>query len=229
MENFKYGMRRKKDSSDVREKIGKPIFFFCGKEGEYESNKGKTCFSCLPEYTAKPDRRKVMIEYFLEAFGDMRVGWAAVAITAIIFLAKIYKKIEEYFSNKAIAEKEKNDRIQEVIDQAKQYPVWHKQSIEIRENLNGLIGDLDKKIDKLQCTSDEGTAYMWRYRILRFDDEIRHDEKHTKEHFDQILEDITKYEKYCAAHPEFPNNKAVFAIKNIKNVYQRCTEEGTFL
>ena len=86
-----------------------------------------------------------MIEYFLEAFGDMRVGWAAVVITAIIFLAKIYKKIEEYFSNKAIAEKEKNDRIQEVIDQAKQYPVWHKQSIEIRENLNGLIGDLDKK------------------------------------------------------------------------------------
>ena len=170
-----------------------------------------------------------MIEYFLEAFGDMRVGWAAVAITAIIFLAKIYKKIEEYFFFFFIAEKEKNDRIQEVIDQAKQYPVWHKQSIEIRENLNGLIGDLDKKIDKLQCTSDEGTAYMWRYRILRFDDEIRHDEKHTKEHFDQILEDITQYEKYCAAHPEFPNNKAVFAIKNIKNVYQRCTEEGTFL
>ena len=125
-----------------------------------------------------------MIEYFLEAFGDMRVGWAAVVITAIIFLAKnIQKRSRNIFQIKLLRKKKKIDRIQEVIDQAKQYPVWHKQSIEIRENLNGLIGDLDKKIDKLQCTSDEGTAYMWRYRILRFDDEIRHDEKHTKEHF----------------------------------------------
>lgn len=67
------------------------------------------------------------------------------------------------------------------------------------------------------------------YRILRFDDEIRHGEKHSKEHFDQIIEDIDKYEDYCRDHPKFPNNKVVFAIRNIKNVYQKCTDEGTFL
>ena len=170
-----------------------------------------------------------MIEHFTETFGEISVEWAVIAISSIVFLVKVYIKVRDYFSNKAIAEKEKNDRIQEVIDQAKQYPVWHQQSIDIRENLNDLIGNLDKKIDKLQCTSDQSMAYMWRYRILRFDDEIRHDEKHTKEHFDQILDDITQYEKYCVSHPDFPNNKAVFAIQNIKNVYRKCTEEGSFL
>ncbi len=84
-------------------------------------------------------------------------------------------------------------------------------------------------MDKLQKSSDEGMALTWRYRILRFDDEVRHDDKHTKEHFDQILEDITKYEKHCKENPDFENNKASLAIDNIKKVYKKCTDEGTFL
>lgn len=51
----------------------------------------------------------------------------------------------------------------------------------------------------------------------------------TKEHFDQILDDITRYERYCADHPEYENNKAVFAIANIKRVYQKCADENIFL
>lgn len=171
----------------------------------------------------------MMIEHFIQSFGNISVGQAVIVISAIVFLVMVYKKVTTYISKKALDEKEKNDRIQEVIDQAKQYPVWHQQSIDIREILNELISNLDKKIDKLQCSSDQGMAYTWRYRILRFDDEIRHGEKHSKEHFDQIIEDIDKYEDYCRDHPEFPNSKVVFAIRNIKNVYQKCTDECTFL
>ena len=170
-----------------------------------------------------------MIEHFMQSFGNISIGQAVIVISAIVFLVMVYKKVKEYISKKALDEKEKNDRIQEVIDQAKQYPVWHQQSIDIRENLNELISNLDKKIDKLQGSSDQGMAYTWRYRILRFNDEILHGEKHSKEHFDQIIEDIDKYDDYCRDHPEFPNSKVVFAIRNIKNVYQKCTDEGTFL
>ena len=172
---------------------------------------------------------RTMIEHFIQSFGNISIGQAVIVISAIVFLVMVYKKVTTYISKKALDEKEKNDQIQEVIDQAKQYPVWHQQSIDIRENLNTLISNLDKKIDKLQCSSDQGMAYTWRYRILRFDDEIRHGEKHSKEHFDQIIEDIDKYEDYCRDHPEFPNSKVVFAIRNIKNVYQKCTDECTFL
>ena len=46
-------------------------------------------------------------------------------------------------------------------------------------------------MDKL----NESEATDARYRILRFDDEIRHHVKHTEEHFNQIMDDIDEYEK----------------------------------
>lgn len=68
-----------------------------------------------------------------------------------------------------------------------------------------------------------------RYRILRFDDEIRHNQKHTKEHFDQIMDDITEYERYCSGNPNYKNNKAVLAIENIKKTYMVCARINDFL
>lgn len=176
------------------------------------------------------------MEHFLQIFGEQSIGWAAAVIGAFIFLAACYRKVEKYFSDKAIREKEKDQNLQEVIEQTKEYPKWHQQSIDIREQLNGAIAELGNKLDsanrtlkELRKENAESKATTSRYRILRFDDEIRHDTKHTKEHFDQILEDITEYEKYCSEHPDYRNNKAVLAIKNIKRVYQNCTNEGTFL
>lgn len=68
-----------------------------------------------------------------------------------------------------------------------------------------------------------------RYRILRFDDEIRHKTKHTQEHFNQIIEEINTYEKYCEEHPKYKNMKAVSAIENIREVYNTCKKENSFL
>ena len=64
-----------------------------------------------------------MIEHFMQSFGNISIGQAVIVISAIVFLVMVYKKVKEYISKKALDEKEKNDRIQEVIDQAKQYPV----------------------------------------------------------------------------------------------------------
>lgn len=212
----------------MQEKDRETGLFLMKRGVDHEPNKGRT------EYRGNRNMQnltgeRTMMEHFIQSFGNISIGQAVIVISAIVFLVMVYKKVTTYISKKALDEKEKNDQIQEVIDQAKQYPVWHRQSIDIRENLNTLISNLDKKIDKLQCSSDQGMAYTWRYRILRFDDEIRHGEKHSKEHFDQIIEDIDKYEDYCRDHPEFPNSKVVFAIRNIKNVYQKCTDECTFL
>lgn len=80
-------------------------------------------------------------------------------------------------------------------------------------------------MDKL----NESDANNARYRIIRFDDEIRHHEYHTEEHFNQMLEDIDDYERFCRDHPNYKNNKAVSAIKNIKKVYEKCREENSFL
>lgn len=176
------------------------------------------------------------MEYFLQLFGDKSIGWAVAIIAAAVFLVACYRKVEKYISEKAIREKEKDEKIQKVIEQAEMYPKWHQQSINIREDINGslrLLGDkidsTNKTLQELQQSNGEDKATTCRYRIIRFDDEIRHGTRHSKEHFDQIIDDIDEYEAYCGEHKDYKNNKAVLAIENIKRIYQNCVNEGTFL
>lgn len=68
-----------------------------------------------------------------------------------------------------------------------------------------------------------------RNRILLFGDEARRGVKHSEEHFNQVLEDITDYELYCSKHPEFPNEKAVITCRRIKEIYEKCLIDKDFL
>ena len=68
-----------------------------------------------------------------------------------------------------------------------------------------------------------------RIRILRFADEILHSAKHSKESFDQVMEDITNYEHYCSIHPEFHNNKTVASIDIITSNFKERYEKNDFL
>ena len=91
------------------------------------------------------------------------------------------------------------------------------------------IDNLDHEVKDLRNVCDERDATLMRTHILHFNDELLHDKSHTKEHFDQILDDITSYEKYCNGHPDYKNNKAVCAIENIKRTYEKCMREHKFL
>lgn len=101
---------------------------------------------------------------------------------------------------------------------------------------NKLNGDMMKKVDalsqKVQTVSDrqeESEAKSARVRILRFGDEIYLGQKHSKEHFDNILADIKTYNDYCRTHPNFENERTKITEAQIKAVYQRCLSEHAFL
>lgn len=99
--------------------------------------------------------------------------------------------------------------------------------------INGeVIAKVDKlstDVQSLRSECEEREANACRTRILRFSDEILHNVKHTKEHFDQVLIDIDTYEGYCGSHPNYKNNIACLAIDRIRATYQKCYEDGTFL
>lgn len=84
---------------------------------------------------------------------------------------------------------------------------------------------LDEHIKK----DDAQTASLWRTQILRFNDELIHDRRHTKEHFDEVLDTIKDYEDFCHVHDDFPNGKCVHAIDNINRVYDELLESHDFL
>lgn len=162
------------------------------------------------------------MEYFLQTFGNITIEKAAVVLGAVVFLIACYKKIAKYFKEKALQDKEKNDRLQAAMDQAGKYPAEIKKLSEKIDEIGDQLQEMRKETGAEQATNR-------RYRILRFNDEIIHEDKHTKEHFDQILEDVTEYEKYCTDHPDYKNSRAEMAIKNIERVYEKCAREGTFL
>lgn len=99
-----------------------------------------------------------------------------------------------------------------------------------------LNGELIEKVEKLETDVgtindkvDESGAKTARARILRFGDEIIHGVRHSKEHFDDILDDITDYENYCETHPKFKNGKTGLTSNLIKDTYQKCLKEHDFI
>lgn len=91
------------------------------------------------------------------------------------------------------------------------------------------VAELRKDVGKLANRFDEAQATNARIRILRFSDEVRHGERHSKESFDQVNLDIDTYHRYCDEHPDYKNNRAVMAIANIERIYRVRLEKNDFL
>ena len=91
------------------------------------------------------------------------------------------------------------------------------------------LGEVEKRLNKHITTDDRRAADGNRTRILHFNNELLRDIDHTKEEFTEVLLEIDAYEKYCDEHPEYPNNRAVLAIENIREVYRERLKLHDFL
>ena len=103
---------------------------------------------------------------------------------------------------------------------------------ELEESIQGVA----KSQVEEKNAREEDNAIMARIRILRFNDELlmagkegSNYPRHSKESFDQTLDDITYYEDYCEDHKHFKNDKAAMAIKNVKRCYEKCCIDNDFL
>ena len=105
----------------------------------------------------------------------------------------------------------------------------HEKVDNFSKEINDNFGELSKKVDDLEKADELERVRFARQRILRFNDEILCNQRHSKEHFDEILDDITTYEHYCNTHKEYENDKAVLAISTIREVYKECLKDHDFL
>lgn len=91
------------------------------------------------------------------------------------------------------------------------------------------VDNLDVEVKSIKAEMAENVAIDCRVRILRFGDEVLHGHKHTKDHFEEILKDIKKYELYCKEHPDFENNVTELTSMKIEECYKKCLDENSFL
>jgi len=89
--------------------------------------------------------------------------------------------------------------------------------------------EMNERFTALENRLDRENATNARIRILSYSDEIMHGVRHSEESFNQALQDITVYEKYCEGHSDYKNARAKVAIANIQSTYEHCVKEGSFL
>ena len=92
------------------------------------------------------------------------------------------------------------------------------------------VDRLEKDITKMKQDADERAAVACRALYIgAAAQHPLHGVLHSKDHFDQILTDITEYERYCAAHPNFKNNMTVLTSARIQEIYAERLEKNDFL
>jgi hypothetical protein len=102
----------------------------------------------------------------------------------------------------------------------------------VTDSINAMSGKmderfntLDRKIDSVDAKADSYNAVVCRVRILRFEDELQAEQRHSKDSWDQAMSDIDSYETYTKQHPDFRNNQTVATVTHIKRGYNERLEK----
>lgn len=77
--------------------------------------------------------------------------------------------------------------------------------------------------------ADYEKATRWRAKIISFSDELRIGTGHSEEMFDEVLRTIDSYEEFCRLHDDYPNSKAVTAIRRVRENYADRLLNNDFL
>ena len=91
------------------------------------------------------------------------------------------------------------------------------------------VADLQEGFNQHLADEEEHRAKQSRYRSLRFYDELCEGRLHRESHFEDVLDDIDFYERYCETHPQFRNSRGKAAMDYIKETYHKVKSKGGFL
>ena len=123
----------------------------------------------------------------------------------------LYDKIE-------LLEKEHKDTKDLIVEMRKEY----------KESSEEIKKDYNNRVDKLERDIDNKEAKRLRSNIICFSDSCRVNNKHTKNHFENIFRDYDDYIHYCTIH-NFENHYIEGEMKYIEGIYYECLKENKFL
>lgn len=98
-----------------------------------------------------------------------------------------------------------------------------------RKKTQESIEEVQKTLKAHIKEDEDEKARSQRYRILRFYDEMCEGKNHSESHFEDVLDDIDNYEKYCETHKDFKNSRGTAAMNYIKDTYHKVKTKGGFL
>ena len=100
--------------------------------------------------------------------------------------------------------------------------------LERKDKKNDCSKKILEAIQKINNKIDQRTAVGCRIRILKFMDEIIEGWEHSKDSYNQIMQDITHYHQYCEEHPQFLNHQTDATIERLRNDYEQRLATNDF-
>ena len=88
--------------------------------------------------------------------------------------------------------------------------------------------EVHEKFNEQQLKSDEKEAKRLRANIICFSDSCRVGDRHTKNHFENVMRDYDDYIAYCEKH-NLENHYIEGEYEYISSIYQKCLRENKFL
>ena len=85
--------------------------------------------------------------------------------------------------------------------------------------------DIRNEVREIKKEASRSDAVRSRTSILRFQDELYNNVTHSREYYDQVLDDIETYEKYCRENPDFQNGRTKAASQYIREERDRLFKE----
>ena len=104
-----------------------------------------------------------------------------------------------------------------------------KQLVKDIQDTKSEVTDIQNKMKSHLEEEQEHRAKQARYRIFRFYDEVCDGKLHSESHWEDMLDDVDFYEKYCEEHPNFKNNRGKIAMEYLKEAYKEDKAAGRFL
>lgn len=99
---------------------------------------------------------------FISLFGDVSLATVISFVLALVFAYNIYKKVKDFFNEqsrkeleKSNKEKEKEKKINQLLDEVAKYPQYREESIKIRKGLQEEIDSLKTANEKITHTLDD--------------------------------------------------------------------------
>ena len=100
--------------------------------------------------------------------------------------------------------------------------------LERKDKKNDCSKKILEAIQKINNKIDQRTAVGCRIRILKFMDEIIEGWEHSKDSYNQIMQDITHYHQYCEEHPQFLNHQTDATIERLRKDYEQRLATNDF-
>lgn len=102
---------------------------------------------------------------------------------------------------------------------------WLKSFADIPQKVNKLSEDLDK----LDREFKDDRAFRWRNMIINRGDRIQDGHKFRREVWEDTMETITNYKKYCDKNPDFKNELATMTIQYLENEFLKAKQSDNFI